>query len=196
MGRPKGSKNFTPRRKVTDEELERYSLPVEDIDTTRGKKGQFRGPPGSQHVLTPEDGQKRRFKPMTQKRLLARLIQDVGDEVVDPKLGWSRLEALVRRLYNDAIAGHVSSAELLLNRGWGKVPTPVEIDVSGEVRQLVLQAGVSWDQIAKDPVLKSLLESSGVSPAEMSLLESVDGKSRIIDATFSESQVGVGEEED
>jgi len=159
MSRPKGSKNFKPRARVTDEQLLlARGLPPEKRDEIVGD-------------LIVKKAKETGYKQRTDKRVLANLIRDIGEEVIDPNLGWTRVEALIRRLYNEAMAGKIQAAELLLDRGWGKVPTPVDVDISGEVRKLTINAGLTWDVISADPLLRQLIELSGVTPDEAVLLE-------------------------
>jgi len=198
MARPKGSKNLSPRRLVTDEELllARKGLPPHQVEELAGdlleeRKRKMFG--GKRRDLTDEDRAKAHRTPKrNEKRVLAKLIKDIGDEVVDPEIGWTRMESVIRRLYNTAIGGSVPAAELLMERGWGKVATPIEVDVSGEVRNLVISAGLTWAQISADPVLRELLESSGITADELMLLEApkYDGREDVIEGAFTESEVG------
>lgn len=112
---------------------------------------------------------------------LAEMVRAIGAEVVDEASGMTRLDLLVRRIYSDAIAGKTAAAEVILERGWGKVPTPVELDISGEVHQLVQSTGITADEINNDPVLKSLLETSGVV---------VEGQFRMIEAPVESGENG------
>lgn len=92
---------------------------------------------------------------------LGRLIRDIGDEVIDPKTGWTRIEAVIRRLFQEALSGKVQSTDLLLERGWGKVPATLDIDMKAEVTHVLEQTGISLEDAFKDPMLKNLLEAAG-----------------------------------
>lgn len=150
------------------------------------------------HEKAQEEIRKQGLVRATPKRVLSKMIQDIGEEVVDPKLGWTRVEAVIRRLFNEAMAGKIQAAEVLLDRGWGKVPTPIDIDITGEVRKVVVGAGLSWDDISSDPILRTLVETSGLHEDELKMLNAgeSDGEPRVIDATYTESQSRVDSTED
>jgi hypothetical protein len=98
-------------------------------------------------------------------RVLSELIQAIGSEVVDPQTGWTRIAAVIRKLYIDAVSGKTPAAALLFERGWGKVPQPVSVDLQAEVTHIVLsalQAGVSPEEVLADPVLAKMAEDSGL----------------------------------
>lgn len=90
-------------------------------------------------------------------RILQDLIQEIGREVVSPQQGWTRIEAVVRRLYADAMAGKTPATSLLLERGWGRVPQPLKVDFQTELKQVVEDAGLTPDEIANDPLLSQLI---------------------------------------
>ena len=184
MGRPKGSKNLAPRQRVTDEQL----LLAKGL--TPEKRDEVLGEVIIQKAKVAGYGRR------TDKRVLANMIRDIGEEVIDPKLGWTRVEALIRRLYNEAMAGKIQAAELLLDRGWGKIPTPVDVDISGEVRKLTINAGISWDVISSDPLLKQLIELSGVTPDEAVLLEGEYAELGSAGPSLSESESGANSSQD
>jgi len=98
-------------------------------------------------------------------RVLSELIQAIGNEIVDPQTGWTRIAAVIRKLYIDAVSGKTPAAALLFERGWGKVPQPVSVDLQAEVTHIVLsalQAGVSPEEVLADPVLAKMAEDSGL----------------------------------
>jgi hypothetical protein len=98
-------------------------------------------------------------------RILSELIQAIGSEVVDPQTGWTRIAAVIRKLYIDAVSGKTPAAALLFERGWGKVPQPVSVDLQAEVTHIVLsalQAGVPPEDVLADPVLSKMAEDSGL----------------------------------
>jgi hypothetical protein len=61
---------------------------------------------------------------------VAGLVRKMGEEI-DEETGLSKLELLIRNLYQTAIAGRERSAEILLDRGWGK---PVEHVITSETK--------------------------------------------------------------
>lgn len=60
-------------------------------------------------------------------KALAEQIRAIGDEVVDKRVGWTRLEVVLRRLYSDAMAGRHGATQILLDRGWGR-PLPADTE--------------------------------------------------------------------
>lgn len=100
--------------------------------------------------------------------LLSSMIREIGNEPIEglgrdgKPIGWTRLEGVVRALYADAMSGKTAAAELLLERGWGKIPTPVEVDVRTQVQQMVVEMQLDQDTILNDPMLRELLEQSGI----------------------------------
>lgn len=93
---------------------------------------------------------------------ISELVRDIGNEIVDEERGWSRIDAVLRRLYLDAMQGKTTAAEILLERGWGKVPTAIDLDITKEVRHVVMQSGVDVKILQEDPVMRVLLESAGI----------------------------------
>jgi hypothetical protein len=73
---------------------------------------------------------------------LAQHVRDIGSEVIDAATGWTRLDAMIRRLFADAMGGKTQAAEIILERGWGKVMLPVEVDWRVEA----VQSGITEDQ--------------------------------------------------
>lgn len=62
-------------------------------------------------------------------RSLAQLIKDLGEEKLlseDGTIEMSRLEYALRKCWKDAATGDRAKLELLLDRGWGKVPNQVD----------------------------------------------------------------------
>lgn len=92
---------------------------------------------------------------------LQRYIREIGEEVIDPQSGWTRIGAVIRRLYADALQGKTQAADLLFERGWGKAVQPVQLDVEAEARQLIISMGLSRADIESDPVLRELLTVEG-----------------------------------
>lgn len=93
---------------------------------------------------------------------IGQMIREIGGEVVDPATGWTRVEAMIRRLYVDAINGKQASAEVLLERGWGKVPAPVQIDLKAEFTAILSSAGLSLEEAMSDPILLQIGKEAGV----------------------------------
>lgn len=67
---------------------------------------------------------------------LSDTVRRIGNEI-DEKTGLTRLESLLRRLYQDARNGKVAAAALILERGWGKTPIFMELNWREEARQLI-----------------------------------------------------------
>lgn len=110
------------------------------------------GNPGGKTVR--EKGQQR-------GRLIAERIRVLADEVIgEGGNKTTRLDALLRRLFAEAIGGKISAAELLLDRGYGRVPATVELDIQSEVRQIVMQSGVPLSVLKDDPYMRMLLEAA------------------------------------
>lgn len=104
--------------------------------------------------------------------MLSALIREVGDEVVEGSgKYWTRIEAAVRSQYAKALQGDTAAFKELTERGWGKVPTPVEIDVTTRIQQLTLEARFDYSEIMKDPILRELLEASGLDEEQMKRLQ-------------------------
>lgn len=98
-------------------------------------------------------------------KLLQQLFQAVGDELVDPQTGWTRITAVVRRVYADALAGKVAQQALVFERYGGKVATPIQVDVKTEITQLLyqsLQSGLRPEELLRDPILHRMAEDSGL----------------------------------
>jgi hypothetical protein len=65
----------------------------------------------------------------------AELVRKIGDEI-DPKSGYTNLELVIRNLFWTATSEHildaasaVRAANVLLDRGWGKPPQPIEGEI-------------------------------------------------------------------
>lgn len=56
---------------------------------------------------------------------LADHVRQIGSELVDDE--WTRLDLVVRSLYAEASAGKPQAAQIVLDRGWGKVPLAVDV---------------------------------------------------------------------
>lgn len=91
-------------------------------------------------------------------RALAQMVREIGEEVLDEVTGMTRIQALIRTIYADGIAGKTDAAKVILERGWGKVPTPVKIDLRSEIEALLEEAGLTLTEASADPVLGQVLE--------------------------------------
>lgn len=153
IGRPKGI--YTKRIPVSDEMLLASGrLTPNDLDTL--------------HTTSPDENFRMYYAEVvpqaraTPKKILSQLIRDIGNEVIDPALKWTRVETVIRSLYVKAMKGDVAAAREILDRGWGRVPLPVELDSSSEVRQLLQEKGIAWTQAVRDPVLNLLFAQIGM----------------------------------
>lgn len=145
-------KNGKQRKRRTKAEIEaaRMIVITETHQRAFDTHGLRQGNPGNNpHVLG-----KRRLKLAKQ---LSDLIREIGEEVIDPQKGWTRLEAVVRRVYSDALSGKPAQQALLFERGWGKVPTPIQLDMRAEVLNLMESTGLTVDELSGDPVLKEIM---------------------------------------
>lgn len=88
---------------------------------------------------------------------LQELIQQIGSEQIDPQTGWTRIEAVVRKVYAEAMHGKINAMELLFNRGWGRVPMPVKINIQAELSKALAESGLSNEEAQADPLLRFLL---------------------------------------
>ena len=114
-------------------------------------------------------------------RQLQDVIQEIGNEVVEPVQGWTRLILIIRRLYSDASLGKTAAAELLFERGWGRVPQPVNLDMQAELLGIIVGSGLTMAEAAADPVLGQLIEG-----------HAVDIQSRPADTSLAQEPVGTG----
>lgn len=126
MARQKAKRAASPRKSAPEKPIKKAS----NGEAARNDKGQF--VPGWQ------GGPGRKPLGIT----LAQHVRDIGSEVIDAATGWTRLDAMLRRLYADAMSGKAQAADILLERGWGKVMQPVEVDWRVEARQ----SGMSEEQ--------------------------------------------------
>lgn len=131
----------------------------------RAHKGLQRGTPQSMAVA--------RESVQTYRDSLANHVRQIGQEVIevrDPKTGetvkWTRIDAVVRRMYADAMGGKTAAQELIFERGWGKVAAPVQIDLKAEFTQIVKDSGLKWEEIMQDPILGAIAQSAGVEVIE------------------------------
>lgn len=92
---------------------------------------------------------------------LAKLFRQIGEEIQEGTEDMPRVEALIRDTYRAAFSGDAKARDMVFERGWGKVPTPVEVDVRGHIQDTIETSGVPIDVIARDPLARSLAESAG-----------------------------------
>ena len=99
----------------------------------------------------------------SRRRELAALFRQIGEEIIEGSgVEMTRVEALVRVLYRDAFEkGDKKAIEMILERGWGKVPTPIEVDARGKIQDMIETSGVPLEVIARDPTARSLAEAAG-----------------------------------
>lgn len=87
-------------------------------------------------------------------------IRDIGDEVVDRKSKQTRLEKVIRRLYDDAATGKTQAAALLFERGWGRLRPDSELDEWTFIddciaaKRQIEESGTDWQS---DPYLSQLM---------------------------------------
>ncbi len=87
-------------------------------------------------------------------------VRNIGDEVVDRKSKLTRLEKVIRRLYDDAAAGKTQAAALLFERGWGRLRPDSELDEWQLIddclaaKQQLEESGADWQS---DPYLSRLM---------------------------------------
>jgi hypothetical protein len=107
---------------------------------------------------------------------LANHVRLIGQEEIEVngKNGvekWTRIDAVVRRMYADAIGGKTAAQELIFERGWGKVAAPVQIDLKAEFTQIVRDSGLKWEEVLQDPILGAIAKSAGVEVVESVMRE-------------------------
>lgn len=90
-------------------------------------------------------------------RQLQDMIRIIGNEEIDHERGWTRIIMVIRRLYADAAMGKTPAANLLFERGWGKVPTPVQMDFRSELLTIIEDTGLTRAEIDQDPVLRMIM---------------------------------------
>lgn len=89
-------------------------------------------------------------------RSLAQLVKDIADEKIkdeDGKTVRTRLEIALRKHWLDAMQGDRQKLELLLDRGWGKVPNQVDMM---DWRKQALDAGAKIEDV--DVIFNKLVD--------------------------------------
>ncbi|HEY4723942.1 MAG TPA: DUF5681 domain-containing protein [Anaerolineae bacterium] len=119
----------------------------------------YRNPPKKYQFKPGQSGNPAGRKPLA--ITLAQHVRDIGSEVVDAATNWTRLDAVLRRLYNDAMDGKAPAADILLERGWGKVIQPIDVtvwqnDYASAIRQGVLTLPSLESQFGRDGALRIL----------------------------------------
>lgn len=139
-----------PARSAKEKAESRVIVVKETLPAKLNTSGLRRGNPGN----NPHIPSARKLKLAKQ---LSDLIREIGDETIDSQKGWTRIEAVVRRLYSDALSGKTPAQALLFERGWGRVPTPVQLDLRAEVSKLIETTGLTAEELDGDPILKELI---------------------------------------
>lgn len=75
---------------------------------------------------------------------------------------------------------------MLFERGWGKVPQAIDIDIKNEVGNILDDLGLSLEEARDDPLLRQLIASAGI---EMSETKVEDG-TEFFSEVESESEGG------
>jgi len=122
--------------------------PIKTAKNGRNAKGQFvPGSPG---------GPGR--KPLA--GTLAQHVRDIGSEIIDEHSGWTRLDAMIRQLYDDARYGRERSAEVVLSYGWGKPIQPIaQVPVwEEEARRLIAEGSLTREGLIAE--LKDFVENA------------------------------------
>ena len=97
----------------------------------------------------------------TRRLSLAQEFRKVGDEVVGED-GMTRLHSMIRALYAEAIMGKTSAAEIILERAYGKVPVPIQMDLRTEVTGLLRESGLTLEEARADPLLWEIIQSASI----------------------------------
>ncbi len=96
---------------------------------------------------------------LTVGRSLAEMVRRVAQETADDESGETRLEQLVRALFAQAASGKAPAAALLLERGWGKTPPALDLDLREQLLQRAKELEIDWHT---DPVLASIFDAAGI----------------------------------
>lgn len=72
---------------------------------------------------------------------LAEAVRKIGKETIDrgKYKGHTRLEALIRSLYQQGIKGNARAAALITERGWGKPMQPVGDETGGPISIRIIE---------------------------------------------------------
>lgn len=81
---------------------------------------------------------------------LVNRIREMGKELIHSKDGqtvMSRLDILLLRAWNDAMAGNKDARQFIVERGWGKVPLTVNTQSIGdELEQRAIELGIAIEE--------------------------------------------------
>jgi hypothetical protein len=86
------------------------------------------------------------------------MVRRVAQEVADDESGETRLEQLVRALFAQAASGKTQPAALLLERGWGKPPPALDLDLREQLLKRAKELEIDWQS---DPVLAAIFDAAG-----------------------------------
>lgn len=109
--------------------------------------------------------------------VLARMVRDVGNEVVAVKRGGKNVkmrqwDMIIRALFLSAAKGSTQAAETLFMRAFGRVPLEVRVDTYSEIRQYVAQHDLANDPMAQ--LILRIAEGRQLLPEETAPLASFD----------------------
>lgn len=92
---------------------------------------------------------------------IAQHIRNIGSELIDVKdERLTRLDAAIRRAFEDARRGKTAALTELLNRGWGKPVQPI-VDETELLKLEVLKQGLNVATLNDDPTLRAILALFG-----------------------------------
>lgn len=120
-------------------------------------------------------------------QILSAMIREILAEPIEGRgpdgkpLGWTRGEAVIRSMIQEAIGGSHQAAELLWEHGYGKVATPVELAVDVQIQKMAIEMKLDRETVLADPMLRQLLEDAGV-PLETLPENVIEGNYRESDA--------------
>jgi len=93
-------------------------------------------------------------------RQLSLFARQIGYEIVKSKDGMSemsRLELVLRKAWHDAALGDYHARNFIIERGWGKVPLQLDLNVSEQLQRKAEELGIDWQQ---DPALASVVAAA------------------------------------
>lgn len=92
---------------------------------------------------------------------LANLIRTIGEEKVNGDM--TRVEAMIRQIYQDAIEGSESARNMLMDRGWGTLVQKTQsLNLSTQLPNLAKEMNIDEQTIRADPLLLAVFTASGV----------------------------------
>ncbi len=90
---------------------------------------------------------------------LADAVRRVGGEAAGDEDEQTRLEQLVRALFAQAANGKIQAAALLLERGWGKPPPALDLNLREQLLKRAKELEIDWPT---DPVLAAIFDAAGI----------------------------------